>query len=253
MKEDNLSMNILIIGATSAVAQRYAELCAARNDRLYLIARNGDKLAAIREGLGEVVVGDKSFDFTELSAASGAIDDAFESLGSVDVALFAHGLLPDQERSETDHEALSDTFAVNVVSVIALLNPLHRRLRAQGSPSRIGVITSVAGDRGRPKNFSYGAAKGGLGLYLQGLRSKYIKSSVSLCNVKLGPTDSPMTTTHEKNGTFISAEKAALLIDKALKGRSFVVYVPGFWRLIMLAVKLMPEWVFQRLKFLSAP
>ena len=93
----------------------------------------------------------------------------------------------------------------------------------------------------------------GLGLYLEGLRSKYINSGIELYNIKLGPTDTPMTVNHEKNGTFISADKAAKLINKGLNSSRYTLYVPGFWRWIMLAVKLMPEWLFQRLRFLSAP
>ena len=246
-------MNILIIGATSAVAQAYAQRCAHRGDQLFLIARNEEKLAQVNEVLGDAVVGQRCFDFTNLSEAVPAVDEAMKTLGRIDLSLFAHGLLPNQARAEREVEELSATMMVNLTSVIALLNPLHDRLRGQGSPSRIGVITSVAGDRGRPRNFAYGAAKGGLGLYLEGLRSKYLSSSVSLCNIKLGPTDTPMTMSHEKNGTFISAEKAAELIDLGLSKRSFVLYVPGFWRWIMLAVRWMPEWLFQRLKFLSAP
>ena len=246
-------MNILIIGATSAVAQAYAQRCSDRGDTLHLIARNEQKLEALRERLGKAVKSYQCFDFTSLSTSSLAIDESFNSLGQIDVALFAHGLLPDQALAEVEVEELSSTIMVNFTSVIALLNPLHTKLRAQSAPSRIGVITSVAGDRGRPRNFAYGAAKGGLGLYLEGLRSKYLSSPVSICNIKLGPTDTPMTTTHQKNGTFISAEKAAELIDRGLSSRSFILYVPGFWRWIMLAVRWMPEWLFQRLKFLSAP
>ena len=88
---------------------------------------------------------------------------------------------------------------------------------------------------------------------MQGLRSKYLSSRVELYNIKLGPTDTPMTVSHEKNGTFITADRAAELINKGLNSRKYTLYVPGFWRWIMLVVKLMPEWLFQRLKFLSAP
>jgi decaprenylphospho-beta-D-erythro-pentofuranosid-2-ulose 2-reductase len=246
-------MNILIIGATSAVAQKYASICSKRGDQLFLVARNSDKLATVCQGLGTAVVGSKSYDFTDVHLAQGTIDEALQKLEHIDIALFAHGLLPEQVDTERDVELMAQVFSVNLVSVIALLNPLHKALQSQSKSSKIAVITSVAGDRGRPRNFAYGAAKGGLGLYLEGLRSKYLRSGVALYNVKLGPTDTPMTVSHEKNGTFITAEKAATLIDKGLKGQRYTLYVPGFWRWIMLVVKLMPEWLFQRLKFLSAP
>ncbi len=246
-------MKVLIIGATSAVAKQFARLRAEQGDQLYLIARNESKLQEFSQDLGACVVGSSCFNFIETEQAQSEIVKAQQSLGQIDLVLFAHGLLPTQAQTETELEAMLQTFSVNLVSVIALLNPLHLLLQAQASPAKIAVITSVAGDRGRPRNFTYGAAKGGLGLYLEGLRSKYICSGIELYNIKLGPTDTPMTVDHEKNGTFITADKAAALINKGLKGRNYTLYVPGFWRWIMLAVKLMPEWLFQRLKFLSAP
>ena len=85
------------------------------------------------------------------------------------------------------------------------------------------------------------------------MRSKYWSSAVELYNIRLGPTDTPMTVDHEKNGTFTTPERAAELIVKGLQRRRYELYVPGFWRWVMLAVRIMPEWVFQRLKFLSAP
>lgn len=246
-------MNILLIGATSAIAREFALRAAARGDQLYCVARSEEKMSALAAELGEALVGSVCYDMTDTSRAQDVIQSALDALGGADVTLFAQGLLPNQAETEDDITTLSETFAVNTLSVIALLNPLHTQLRERGEPSKVAVITSVAGDRGRPRNFSYGAAKGGLGLYLQGLRSKYWGGAVELYTIKLGPTDTPMTVDHEKNGTFISASRAAELIDRGLNKRGYTLYVPGFWRWIMLAVRLMPEWVFQRLKFLSAP
>ena len=246
-------MNVLILGATSAVAQSFAHLALKSKASFYCVARSPEKLASLSERLGESLIGSECYDFTDTARAPEVITRACDTLGQTDVVLFAHGLLPNQSESELDFDEAAKTFAVNTLSVIALLNPLHQRLREQSAPAKIAVITSVAGDRGRPRNFTYGAAKGGLGLYLQGLRSKYWSSQVELYNIKLGPTDTPMTVDHEKNGTFTTPERAAQLIMRALKRRRYDVYVPGFWRWIMLAVRLMPEWIFQRLKFLSAP
>ena len=246
-------MNVLIIGATSAVAQQCAKLYQDRGAKIYCIARNADKLEALKGQLGESLIGAERYDVAETADAEGVIERAVAEIGEIDVTLFAHGLLPVQAQTESSFDEVERAFTVNTLSVIALLNPLHRALRAQARPSKVAVITSVAGDRGRPRNFTYGAAKGGLGLYLQGVRSKYWSSPVELYNIKLGPTDTPMTVDHEKNGTFTTPERAAELIVKGLQRRRYELYVPGFWRWVMLAVRIMPEWIFQRLKFLSAP
>lgn len=246
-------MKILIIGATSAVAQSFAHLYLQSDAQLYCVARNEEKLQEVSARLGESMVGSECYDFTETSRAGEVIERALKALGAPDITLIAHGLLPHQAQTEDEISEVERAFAVNTLSVISLLNPLHRALRERSHPSKIAVITSVAGDRGRPRNFTYGAAKGALGLYLQGLRSKYWSSSVELYNVRLGPTDTPMTIDHEKNGTFTTPERAAELISRGLKRRRYELYVPGFWRWVMLAVRMMPEWIFQRLKFLSAP
>ena len=170
--------------------------------------------------------------------------------GGVDEVLIAHGYLGGQIRSEKDFAEAEKTFAVNLLSPIALLIPLVNKMESAGS-GHIGVITSVAGERGRPRNFTYGAAKGGLSRYLEGVRSRVYGSGLRVHNFKLGPVDSPMTVDHEKNATFITPERAAELIERGMRGGRHEIYVPGFWRMIMLAVRWMPEPIFQRLKFLS--
>ncbi len=113
-------------------------------------------------------------------------------MGRIDLALIAHGDLLDQAASEVDLQAARNTFEINLMSVISLLIPLSNLMEEQGS-GKIGVITSVAGDRGRPRNYTYGAAKGALNLYLQGLRSRLWESGVEIYTLKLGPVDTPMT------------------------------------------------------------
>ena len=117
---------------------------------------------------------------------------------------------------------------------------------------KLGVISSVAGDRGRPRNFSYGAAKSAVSTYLQGLRSSLYDSGVEVYDFRLGPVDTPMTIDHEKNFSFSSVDKVSELIIRHFQGRKYCCYVPGFWYWVMLAVRNMPEAIFQRLKFLSA-
>ena len=246
-------MNVLLIGATSAVAQAVAHRYAADGASLYCVARTPEKMSALADDLGDTLKGSVCYDFTETAQAEAVIEGAFNTLGQIDVTLIAHGLLPNQAETESRFPLVDLTFQVNCLSVLSLLSPLCERLKAQAH-AKVGVITSVAGDRGRPRNFTYGAAKGALNLYLQGLRSKlWSTTAIELYTFKLGPTDSPMTIDHEKNGTFTTPEVAAKAMVRAFTKRRYEVYVPGFWRWIMLCVRLMPEWIFQRLKFLSGP
>jgi short-subunit dehydrogenase len=175
---------------------------------------------------------------------------AFEALGGVDIALIAHGDLGDQLASERTFEAAEATLRANFLSVVSLLIPLANRLESERS-GRIGVITSVAGERGRPRNYTYGAAKGALNVYLQGLRTRLYASDVSVTTLKLGPVDSPMTRDHEKHALFGKPPKVARDIVRAIDAGASEAFVPSFWSLIMPVVRSTPEAVFQKLPFLS--
>jgi decaprenylphospho-beta-D-erythro-pentofuranosid-2-ulose 2-reductase len=168
----------------------------------------------------------------------------------VDSVLIAHGDLGDQlatERSFRDAEAV---LRANFTSPVSLLIPVANALEAARA-GRIGVITSVAGDRGRPRNYTYGAAKGALNVYLQGLRTRLYAAGVSVTTLKLGPVDTPMTRDHAKHALFGKPPAVARDIVRAMDRGVPEAYVPSFWRAIMPVVKNTPESVFQRLPFLS--
>ncbi|MCW5832707.1 MAG: SDR family NAD(P)-dependent oxidoreductase [Labilithrix sp.] len=242
--------SVLIFGATSAVAAEAAEIFARRGDRLHLVGRNPDKLADVARRCRGAEVTTTHADFTDLDANERIVKDAVAALGRVDVALIAHGDLGDQlasERAFTDAEPI---LRVNFTSVVSLLVPLANHMEVARA-GRIAVITSVAGERGRPRNYTYGAAKGALNVYLQGLRTRLYASGVSVTTLKLGPVDSPMTRDHAKHALFGKPEAVARSIVRAIDARVPEAYVPSFWRVIMPIVRSTPERLFQRLPFLS--
>ena len=247
--------NVLIIGATSAVASEVARIYAQRGANLYLLARDPQRLEELVHSLGTQspgcqLVGHESGDLNEMQENAGRIERAWTKLGSVDVVLIAHGYLGDQIRSEEDWPHAFEILQTNLISPVSLLLPIVNRLEAQGD-GHLGVITSVAGERGRPRNYTYGGAKGGLTHYLQGVQSRLYGSGVQVLNIKLGPTDTPMTVDHEKTALFGDKQKVAQGIVKALGGRKSVVYLKWIWGPIMRIVRPMPEFLFQRFGFLS--
>ncbi|MBE2220420.1 MAG: SDR family NAD(P)-dependent oxidoreductase [Anaerolineae bacterium] len=244
------SQRILIIGATSAVAQGIAQRFAQEGARIFCLARNPEKTEAVATSLGSAFAGSFCYDFTQTDLASEAITKATAALGSIDIALIAHGELLDQIESEHDYAVAYQTFAINQLSVIALLIPLAEQMEQQGC-GKIGVITSVAGERGRPRNYTYGAAKGSLNIYLQGLRSTLWGSGVEIYTFKMGPVDTPMTIDHEKNFSFSTVEQVSKIIVKGFESKRYERYVPGYWRFVMFFVRNMPEWLFQQVGFLS--
>jgi decaprenylphospho-beta-D-erythro-pentofuranosid-2-ulose 2-reductase len=240
----------LIIGATSAVAGAIARECARRGERLFLIGRDGAKLAELSRSLGASVVGSATGDFEDTASNGRLAERALAELGGLDSVFVVHGYLPDQLETEVDFSAAAKAFAVNLTSVVSFLVPLANHLAAQRSGA-IVVVGSVAGDRGRPRNYTYGAAKGGLAIYLQGLRSRLYREGVRVVTIKLGPVDTPMTATHRKNPLFAQVESVGRAIVEARSEGPTEAYVPRFWRPIMWLVRALPEPVFQRLGALS--
>lgn len=259
---------VLIIGATSAIATEMARRCVARGDSLYLLARNAARLDALSSELGEAVRGTRSADLDRTEANEGHIAEAIEELGGLDIAILAHGLLGDQLGTEADYALAEQVLRTNLLSSISLLIPLANHFEAQskarseargetGSEAgaegggHIAVLSSVAGDRGRPRNYTYGAAKAALNVYLQGVRSRLHPLGIQVHTFKLGPVDTPMTVDHEKNASFAQPGDVAKRMLRAIEAGRAEAYVPGYWRPIMFAVRWMPEWLFQRLRFLS--
>lgn len=245
-----MTERVLLVGATSAIAAEVAKLYAARGARLHLVARNAERLEAVVQSLGASSVSAAVADFTRLEGVEALVQAAVRELGQIDVVLIAHGDLGDQLKSEESFDHAEAIFRTNLLSVVAFLVPLANVLESQRAGT-LGVITSVAGERGRPRNYTYGAAKGALNVYLQGLRSRLFAAGVRVVTLKLGPVDTPMTLGHAKNALFGQPRKVAADIVAALEAGVTEAYVPWFWGAIMPVVRNTPERLFQLLPFLS--
>ncbi len=241
---------VLIIGATSTIAEATARLFAARGDALFLVARNAAQLDAIRADLatrGAHAVESATLDVNVLGAHAAVLECAWTALGQVDAVLIAHGTLPDQLACQASPEAALREFATNATSTIALLTPIANRMQAQGHGT-IAVISSVAGDRGRQSNYVYGAAKAAVSVFLSGLRQRLNRHGVNVLTIKPGFVDTPMTRDFRKGALWAQPGQVARGIVRAIDTGRSVAYLPWFWSPIMLVIKLIPEFVFRRLK-----
>lgn len=243
--------NLLIIGATSAIAEATARRFAAAGARFYLVGRNAEKLAAIARDL-EIRSGQsvhsESLDLDLLAHHPALVERATRALGSIDIALIAHGVLPDQIACQQSVERTLAAIHTNALSVISLATLLGNAFEARGRGVLV-VIGSVAGDRGRQSNYIYGASKGMVGLFLQGLRNRLSAKGVQVITIKPGFVDTPMTAAFEKKGLlWARPDQIAKGIVAAVERRRDVIYLPGFWRWIMLVIRHIPESIFKRLK-----
>lgn len=238
---------IVVIGATSAVAQAAIRLWAARGAALVLVGRN-------RDALDRVAADARVRGAASVSTHAGDLADVvfIESLCGTTtpvVALVAHGSLTDSGPAETSAEYLDYELTLNFVSAAQWMQRLALASERAGGGTVV-AISSVAGDRGRGSNHAYGAAKAGLTAFCSGLRARMSARGVHVITVKPGFIDSPMTAHIAKKGAlWATPEAIAEGILKAIDKRRDVVYLPGFWALIMLIIKHVPEGIFKRLKF----
>lgn len=241
--------NILILGATSTIAKHTIRLFAADEHSLYLVARNEDKLASMKQDMlvrGAKDVNYESLDLSDNKQHINLISRVTESMGSIDTVLIAYGTLSDQSISIESYENTLKELQINCLSVISLLTILANQMEQQGSGS-IAVISSPSGDRGRQSNYIYGTAKGALTIFLQGLRNRLSKSNVHVLTIKPGFVDSPMTKDFKKGFLWAKPEVISKGIYNAIKKKREVVYLPFFWRYIMMIIKSIPEKLFKYL------
>lgn len=240
---------ILLIGATSAIAMACSRFWAAQGAEFFLAARSSEKLSQMAADLRArgAKVHSYVIDVTELIQHQVMLDEAIARLGQIDIAMIAHGTLPDQKRCEQDTDYAMRHFAVNAAAPIALMNRIAQHLELQQYGTLV-IIGSVAGDRGRPSNYCYGAAKGAVATFAAGLRARLFKSGVNVLTVKPGFVASPMTDGLELPARLVvRPEQVATGILKAIdRGRS-TVYLPAFWWAIMQIIKAIPEPLFKRL------
>jgi decaprenylphospho-beta-D-erythro-pentofuranosid-2-ulose 2-reductase len=242
-----VARRVLIVGATSAVAEGLAAEFAATGDTLVLAARHAEALEAVAQNLrvghgAEVVT--MAFDAADMSLVRACAQRALE-VGTPDIVVFAAG---DNGSPRAAYEAdeIARVMCINFQSIAVFLSVLLPALERQRGAA-VAIISSVAGDRGRKTNFVYGSAKAALNTYAQGLRGLLHAAGVSVTTVKLGYVDSRMSYGLTPPWLTASPGWAARTIRRAIEKRRDVVYVPGFWRLVMLAVRAIPERIFKRL------
>lgn len=243
---------IIILGALSAIAKSSARVWAQRGAHLMLVARDGARLATLAADLQ--MRGASQVQTMTLDLATSDTETSFAAmvaaLGAVDAVLLAYGTLGEQEPAE---ERLSDARKLILINFSSAAEwcLAAAEILEQQKHGVLLVIGSVAGDRGRASNYIYGAAKGGLGILVQGIAHRLASRGARAVLIKPGFVDTPMTAAFENKG-MLWAKPAAIAktivaeADKAT-GRP-IVYAPGFWRYVMLIIRAMPYRIFHRTK-----
>ncbi|MFD1341304.1 SDR family NAD(P)-dependent oxidoreductase [Litorisediminicola beolgyonensis] len=239
---------IIVVGASSGIAEACLRAWADEGGAdFHLLGRDEEVLDAIADDLGvrdpETRVGRSVLDFQEPEAIR-----TFSGLTEtqhVDTVLIAHGALPVQSEMQDDLQALSDSLMLNAISPALFAEAFAARLEHQGYGT-LAVIGSVAGDRGRKSNYAYGAAKGLLERYVEGLQHRFGSDGPRAILIKPGPTRTRMTAQMDQSG-MADPDAVASDILRGIKAGKPVIYTPGKWRVIMAVIRLLPRAIFNRL------
>ena len=248
----NSLRKVLILGATSTIAEHAARVFASQGASLYCVGRDTERLNTIiqdlkvRAGAAASISGEAA-DLLQCGQHSDLIDRAEQAMGGLDGVLIAHGTLPDQRKCEQSIDETMAEIQVNGLSVIQLLTVLANRFEASGA-GVIAVISSVAGDRGRQSNYVYGSAKGMVSIFMEGLRNRLCSKGVDVVTIKPGFVDTPMTDGLDKSGPlWATPDSVGKGIVAAMRSGKSVAYLPRFWWMIMFIIRHIPEFVFKRL------
>jgi hypothetical protein len=246
----NNQKRIAIIGATSSIAEHCARQWAKEEGmHLVLVGRNILKLERVAADLKvrqptlkiELV----EADFIKPMAIQETVNNLFRG-GPITTVLIAHGMLPGQADCQSNLELCQSTLEVNGVSP-ALFAEAFAEQMSRLNAGCIAIIGSVAGDRGRRSNYVYGAAKGLVTRYAQGLQHRFAGSGVHVTLIKPGPTDTPMTAGMDGKGKFASPEDVAKIIIAGIEKKKALIYAPGKWQIIMMVVRHLPSFIFNKM------
>jgi len=247
----NNKKRIVIIGATSAIAEHCARLWVQNQPvDLTLVGRDTQRIERVATDLkvrspqSQIQV--VQAEFLDPEAIDATVENIVQS-GNVDIVLIAHGSLPDQADCQDDQQACREALDVNGVSPVLYAEAFAKRME-KANHGTIALIGSVAGDRGRKSNYVYGAAKGLVTRYAQGLQHRFARTGIKVVLIKPGPTDTPMTTHLKGKGAKLApVEGVAKQIVEGVEAGKPVIYAPGKWRLIMMIIRHLPSIVFNKL------
>jgi short-subunit dehydrogenase len=240
---------ILVLGATSGIAEATCRIWAQQGASLFLVARNAEKLTAVAADLrtrGAAFVDMAVADLDDTDQHPALLAHAVNALQGLDVAYLAHGVLGDQAAAEQEFNVAAHILHTNFTAPVSLVTWLANFF-VQRRSGVIAVLSSVAGDRGRKSNYVYGSSKAGLTAFLAGLRNRIDREGVTVLTIKPGPTKTAMTAAMKGSEKFADVNAVAKSIVAAIDKRADNLYVPFQWQPIMFVIRNIPDRVFKKL------
>jgi len=238
---------VLIIGAKSDIAKEVARVYAKNGYDLYLAARDSDSLKELANDIrlrSSVDAQTKELDLLEFGSHQGFYESLVpKPIGVIVVA----GYMAEQKECQNDWSKALNTINTNYTGAVSILNIVANDFEKNKNGFIVGV-SSVAGDRGRKANYIYGSSKAAFSAYLSGLRNRLYDSGVKVLTVKPGFVNTKMTEGLDLPAKLTAEpEDVALDIYKAQQKGKDILYTKSIWRLVMLIIKHIPEFMFKKM------
>lgn len=247
----NQKKKVLVIGATSAIAQECIKIWVRREYSLFLVARNKKKFKKVLSSLQNITkkkIHYLNLDINNIDSHLLMLKKVKKELGDIDIVLIASATLSNQQTCQKKVTRMIEEIKNNALSIASLLTHLANFFEKKKNGT-LAVISSVAADRGRACNYVYGSAKSLLDTFLSGLRQRLNKSNVNVITIKPAYIDTPMTKKYKKNFLWVKPFAVAIKIIKNIDSNtSNIIYTPSFWRPVMFIIKCIPEFIFKKIK-----
>ena len=244
-----IKKHIVIVGATSGIAEQCARIWIQEPTiTLTLVGRDKSKTQLLGDDLAvrnpAAVIKVVTTDFLSPKEIAHTVESICAAV-PVSIALIAHGSLPDQQQCQQDLALNQQTLEVNGISPVLFAEAFATQME-KAQQGTLALIGSVAGDRGRKSNYVYGAAKGLVTRYAQGLQHRFAKTPIKIVLIKPGPTATAMTAHLPRRGLAAADAVAATIVQGIAQGKA-VIYAPAKWAVIMMIIIHLPAFIFNKL------
>jgi decaprenylphospho-beta-D-erythro-pentofuranosid-2-ulose 2-reductase len=246
-----VSPKIVIVGATSAMAEHCARLWVGESPKnMVLLGRDLAKTERVAQDLRvrspQSIIAVQTTDFAKPAQIQAWVDQVCAA-GVPDTVLIAHGTLPDQTACQQNLALNESVLQINGISPVLFAEAFAGHMEKSNS-GKLAIIGSVAGDRGRKSNYVYGAAKGLVTRYAEGLQHRLAKTQVKVVLIKPGPTATPMTAALSGKGPKLAdVADVASIIVKGVERSTSMVYAPQKWQIIMMVIRHLPRFIFNKM------